>query len=210
MASKVEIANLALSHVRAQTITSMEEASQAARECSRFYHVCKDLVLSEAPWKFATRWDRLPQFVNTTEGWKYAYQLPSDFLRVWRIRTESPVSGQETPPSHVERTEYGELPFDLVPLEAESRYSLVSNSHPISAKITYRVDEGLFPNYIAMALSHLLAVYIAVPLSGVETGGVTRDKQHMMYKNTVAAANEGDSSHQNIVRPTPRYIDVRW
>lgn len=203
MAGKLDIWNLALNHVRAQPVGAENEDSHTARTCRNFYPLCKDLVLSESPWKFCTRWDTLPQFVNTTKGWDFAYQLPYDFLRVWRIRKDP-----KTPPPQFERKAYTEWPFDLVPPGPDERYSLVSNIHPLAAKITYRVDEGLFPSYVTMALSHLLAVYIAVPLSGVETGGTTRDKQWTLYQNTIAAANEGDSVHQNIEHRESRYVKV--
>lgn len=218
MTTKVEIWNLALGHVRAQPVGAENEDSAAARTCATYYPTVLEMALSESPWKFATRWMNLPLLTDKTEGWDYAYQLPADFLRVWRVRTNDCFSGpgflpensDVCPPANRMRTEYGEWSYDLVPLGAGMDYSLVANITPLSAKITFVVDEGLFPAPFVMALSHLLAVYIAVPLSGIEVGGVSRDKQFNMYRSALAAANEGDSAHQQIRRPPSRYIDVRW
>lgn len=204
MATQVQIWNLAISHVRGQPVGAKNEDSLAARVCGQFYNTCKEMTLSEAPWKFATRWDTLPQLTESPEGWKYSYQLPADFLRVWEVR-----GGPGKPLPGIVTTDLKDIPYDVVLNSDQDHYHLVTDIGEAEARVTHDVDEGLFPSYFVMALSHLLAVYIAVPLSGIETGGTTRDKNYAMYQRTLAGSRGADSSHQNIEYRS-RYVDVRW
>lgn len=204
MATKVDIWNLALSHVRAQPVGAKNEDSLAARICGQMYPTCKGMFLAEAPWKFATRWDSLPQLASPPPGWDYVYQLPSDFIRVWEVR-----GGPGEPLPGVTTTDLYDTRYDVVMKGPEERYVLVADREGVSARMTYDVDEGLMPSHAVMALSHLLAMYIAVPLSGVEVGGTTRDKNYKMYQRALAGSHEADSSHQNIEYRS-RYVDVRW
>lgn len=56
MASVVEICNRALSNIgNSRSINSLTEASKEAGECSLHFEACRDAVLSDFDWNFATK-----------------------------------------------------------------------------------------------------------------------------------------------------------
>lgn len=87
MASDIDIVNLALTSLGADRIMSLTENSENARRANAIYTLIRDEVLRSAPWKFAIRWASLSQLSEEIKsGYKYAYQLPSDCLKVLRLK----------------------------------------------------------------------------------------------------------------------------
>jgi len=88
MASKTKIAicNLALRSLGADRIMAIDEDNETARILNDVYDLLLDEVLRAHPWNFAqkrtslARLDKTPAF-----DYDYAYQLPSDCLRVVRM-----------------------------------------------------------------------------------------------------------------------------
>ncbi len=79
MASVVEICNRALSNIgNSRSINSLTEASKEAGECSLHFEACRDAVLSDFDWNFATKRVALADTSNPPPDWEYAYQYPSD------------------------------------------------------------------------------------------------------------------------------------
>lgn len=89
MASEVEICNMALGLVGvSQTITSLDESSNEARQCKRFFAPDRDVVLRDFPWPFAKRYESLGLIAeNPNDEWGYSYRYPSDCLRAIAIVT---------------------------------------------------------------------------------------------------------------------------
>ena len=86
MASVVEICNRALSNIgNSRSINSLTEASKEAGECSLHFEACRDAVLSDFDWNFATKRVALADTSNPPPDWEYAYQYPSDCLRITEI-----------------------------------------------------------------------------------------------------------------------------
>ena len=86
MASVVEICNRALSYIgNSRSINSLTEASKEAGECSLHFEACRDAVLSDFDWNFATKRVALADTSNPPPDWEYAYQYPSDCLRITEI-----------------------------------------------------------------------------------------------------------------------------
>lgn len=78
-----EICNLALGRLGAGRIMALSEESQAARNCALFYEQTRDEVLRDHPWNFAAARETLVALVDSPIfGWEYAYQLPTDFIRL--------------------------------------------------------------------------------------------------------------------------------
>lgn len=79
-----EICNLALAEIGDNySITDIEESTPQAAVCRRFYESTRDSMLRAYPWSFARTRATLSQ-ISTAPifGWDYAFQLPSDFLRL--------------------------------------------------------------------------------------------------------------------------------
>lgn len=86
MATKTEIFNRALIKLGVNTVASPDDPSEQARKCSAVYSSLLKAELRKNPWTFAIKRDELAALDETPAfGWGYAYQFPSDFIRVVQI-----------------------------------------------------------------------------------------------------------------------------
>ena len=85
-ATKVELANGALSKIGAHAITSFVENTPEARLASSRYELCKRFVLGCIDWSFArTRLVLTTEATAPSFGYDYSAILPTDFLRIYRL-----------------------------------------------------------------------------------------------------------------------------
>ena len=84
MASDVQICNRALQIIGATTrITALTDSNQAARDLNTMYAPVRDAELRKHPWSFAlARVVLAPSASAPVFEFDYAFQLPSDFLRL--------------------------------------------------------------------------------------------------------------------------------
>lgn len=81
-----EIANLALLKIGQPPIDSIDESTHTAETCKLLYAQARDTVLAAALWFCAKRRTTLALLVETPAfDYANAFQLPSDFLRLWNI-----------------------------------------------------------------------------------------------------------------------------
>ena len=86
MASVVDICNGALNQLGATTILSLTEDSKNARLCNSRYTQVRDGVFRSHPWNCLQKRVELAQDTATPAwGFKYAFTLPADCLRLLRI-----------------------------------------------------------------------------------------------------------------------------
>lgn len=86
MATETDLANLALGHLGNARITDLSEPTVAAEHCRRMWDTCRDALLRQYPWNFASRRVRLPVLSAAPEfEWQRQYQLPSDCLKVLEV-----------------------------------------------------------------------------------------------------------------------------
>lgn len=143
--SEVAICNMALAEIgRGAQITSLDEASQAARACRLRYPYARDACLRAYDWNFASaRAELAKNAVAPAFEFANAFDLPSDCLIV-----RSVFEGE------------GER------WVVEGRQVLTDMSDPIFIKYTARVtDPTQFDPLFAEALSARVASDIAVQLS---------------------------------------------
>jgi hypothetical protein len=75
----------------AETIASLSDNTKPARLCNEQYAKARDQLLAGHPWNFAltrvvlTPLSALPSGWEDNPDWDYAYNLPSDCLRVWKV-----------------------------------------------------------------------------------------------------------------------------
>jgi hypothetical protein len=84
----VDICNFALGRIGVdRTILALSENSKEARNCRRFYPLCRDEVLERVPWPFAVRVQALAQLPAATllPGWSYQYATPTDCLTMLEV-----------------------------------------------------------------------------------------------------------------------------
>ncbi len=94
MASKVDLCNMALSHLGATEIALFDEATKNARICRRFYDQTRDAVLRDHPWGFAEREQVMALLGGQSSvRYEYAYQYPSDCLKIRSVEAANPIPG---------------------------------------------------------------------------------------------------------------------
>ena len=204
MASIVEVCNLALSDIRASSINSLDESSLTAQQCKLKYPILRDRLLAEIPWGFNRKIDELAVLTTEIFNWAYAYQYPSDCLKINRlVGTHEELANANA--DIVSRL----LDSQLLPLRdmrVQVPYEVFnfSNNRVLGAnesdlRIDYSVkvdDPNLFSNDFIMALSKLLASELAIPIVGAETGRQLRSDSLQLYKSYLDAALANDMNEQ--------------
>lgn len=66
-------------------------AQDEALSCARHFAAVRDGLLSAHPWVFARRTSSPARLTAEADGWRYAYVMPSDCLRVLRVLSNSPI-----------------------------------------------------------------------------------------------------------------------
>lgn len=91
MASKVDIANVALGLVGQGVIVALSDSTENAKQCSRFIDESIRQVLRKGKWKGAQKPATLAQLTQVPDfKWSYAYQLPGDYIRMIRFNDIDP------------------------------------------------------------------------------------------------------------------------
>jgi hypothetical protein len=162
MASKVEIWNLALSHVGvSKEIAEVDENSKEAAACRRFYDICLDKVLGDFNWPFATKSVALGLITDSsddeheTDLYTYVYQYPSDCVKARKI-----LSGTRN------ESRQDRVHFKFVMSDSGSRRIYTDEESAVLEYTARHVDSTYYPADFTMALSYLLASYIGARLTG--------------------------------------------
>lgn len=173
--TKTGIINTALMRVGAQGVTSAFQDSPAAQTAAAAYDRALAYCLSLHPWHFAMRHVALAQSAApAAPGWRYAWSLPADCLRVVEVFGED---GQRIPrpiPWTLAGTEGGEL------------------LHTRVGGVTLRYISALtsaYPAVFADALAWRVAVEIA---PYVQQSGRARDYLELFERALDRAATEND------------------
>ena len=86
MTTKVNICNVALVELGADTITSLEDDTKSSRQCNQVYDAERRKLLRTHPWNFAIGRQALPRLVTSPSfEYTYEYTLPSDCLRALKL-----------------------------------------------------------------------------------------------------------------------------
>lgn len=144
--SEVSICNLALSRIGGATIQSLTEQSAEALACNIFYDRTRRTVLRSHPWSFATVVVPLAQLSEAEDGWDYAYEKPSDCLRIIGIPDDN-----------------GDL--DKVDFELRGESILTDWEYASLRYIKDITDTTRFDEQFIEAMSYRLAADLAMPLS---------------------------------------------
>jgi hypothetical protein len=200
MATRVEIANMALSHLGiGKEIGNLDtENSQEAASCRRFFDQARDAVLRAFAWPFATKFEALALVADPpteTDEWALSYRYPSDCVMLRRIQ-----SGIRN-----------ETPQDRIPykLGRDTQGELIYTDEP-DAKVEYTIretDPQRYPEDFRLALSFLLAGYIAPRVTGGDPFKLgTRAIQLYMQHVSTAEAN---AANEAVIDRTPEAEMIR-
>lgn len=153
MASKIDIWNLALSHIgHKANIADPDEASAEANHCRRFYPIALAATLERYAWSFATRRVALAQVDNPVDHWLFAYALPNQCVKVRAV----------LPPECTDDS--FEQPY-AIESDADGNEILYTNTEEAVAKYTALVDNtNRFTPTFVLALSYDLASMLVGPI----------------------------------------------
>lgn len=201
MASVADLCNMALSHIGARAqVASIDppDGTAEAGYCARFYPIARREMLESHAWSFAKTRAVLASVDLPDTSWLYAYALPSDCLNIVRVM-RNPATSTNTLtgalPSFVPAADTAVSNVGLFAerirrdYEVESGVLLCNEPDALIVYIRDVTDTAKFPAQFNVALSYLLASYIAGPIikgiDGAQLAGNFRK---------VAAQVKGDSS----------------
>lgn len=150
----VEVANLALAHLKEAPIRTFDYSSVASRWFKNHYAAHRDAYLAQQDWDFATSLVQLPaETVQPPFRWTYQYRKPSDCLRVPQQTVDGKPDGQ------------------LIRLEVVGQKILTDQTPPFPLRYIRRVTrESEFPPLFV----HGFALFLAAACAHVITGKNSR------------------------------------
>jgi len=188
MNTPTSISNLAISHIgQGKSVSNIDtEKSVEANACKIYYPLALDFML---------RTYRIPAFIrnvslamvstNPSMDWRYAFRLPNDCARVWRINSGYKVDTEET-----------KIPFTMS--SDDSGMLLLADIE--TASIEYSINNPnprFFTSDFVMALSYKLAEMIAPLLTSGDVFKITErmERRFATYSSRLMATtqNEGVS-----------------
>lgn len=148
--TSVEMANLALAHLKETPISDFDFASVASRWFKNNYAAHRDAYLAQHDWDFATALVLLPVDTATPPfRWSYQYQKPADCLRLPQQTVDGMPDGQ------------------IVPYEVIGQKILTDQSAPFPLRYVRRVTrEAEFPPLFV----HGFALFLAAGCAHLITG----------------------------------------
>ena len=191
--SKAGICNLAFGNIsHKSTIENVDtEQSAEARQCRLWYDVARRQALADYNWGFARR--RLAVALHNDDPpaeWAYRYQYPADAVALREI--ENPLGPLADA-----------IPYDVELSDDGSTRSILTDAE--EAVVVYTRDletTTMFPPHFVVALSYLLAFYIAGPFTGQKSvkGDMWKAYQGMIG---VGSAHDANQSVQRAPREAP-------
>lgn len=203
MASVVSICNLALARMgQSGTVTSIDppEGSTHAKTCAVFYPMSLQTLLEAHDWRFATSRFSLTRISGTdTHGWAGVYALPSDFMRMIRLR-----------PKQQERLmDEFIYPYSVETVGAQ-KVLYTDCPSPVLEYIRAEPEPGVFTPLFTDALAwHLAGALTGALVKGTE-GAKLLQAIHSQYQSVLYQAMTEDARHyRDPVRHVPTWIRKR-
>lgn len=148
--SSVEMANLAIAHLRETPISDFDYSSVASRWFKNNYAAHRDAYLAQHDWDFATALVYLPvETVSPPFRWTYQYQQPADCLRLPQQTVDGMPNGR------------------IIPHEVVGQKILTDQAAPFPLRYIRRVtSEATFPPLFVNGFSLYLAAGCAHVITG--------------------------------------------
>lgn len=192
MSSRVDIVNYALVLLGESPLTSAQlqsGSSDKALTMSSLYVIAKNATLEAHEWSFAIK--RFEPAKNTTEpvwGWAYAYDLPSDILRLLRVDRDT-TGGLAVQGDDMRR--------DQVAHELEGR-KILCNQDPIYCTGIRAVeDEGIFSPMFSEAFAAKLAWHASIPIT---ESNAKKDRMAALFIDALNRAKSRDGMQSSTRR----------
>lgn len=177
MPNSINIASNALVLIGDNPIQSFDDAGAGAQAAKSLYPETKKRLLSEHPWSFALKQQKLSKLSQKPDlltNFRNAFQLPTDLIRIWNIQ------------SHSDYILIGDL--------------LYSNENEILATYIFDVEETRLPPHFVKGLEYSLASDFAMSVTEDRN---TAQLYEVKGRNTINQAMTIDSQG----RPQQSIID---
>lgn len=185
MASKIDIISNALILIGDDPIQSLDDPGFGATVMKNIYDGVYQDVLSRHPWGFALKEQSLSQLSQSPDsrtGFNYAYQVPTDLVRIWQIM------------EHSNYVIIGDL--------------LYSNLNSLLCRYVYAVEETALPAYCVKAIEYKLAADAATAIT--ENNGIAQDMANrFLMQMATAMATDSQNRPQSEIVDSP-FVDVRF
>lgn len=189
MAGKVDIFNLALTMLGAQTVSLPTENTKNAKNCSAVYDMIRRSELRKNAWNFAIKLSELAASATTPAfGRSYSYPLPADFVAL-------------APP-------YPEMNSPYVDWLVQNGQIYTNDTSPLQVRYIYDVqDTSLFDPSFVEALAARIARTICDSITQSNTKIQIADAR---YKEAIAEA-KSSNSFDNVSSQPPEdtFLSVR-
>lgn len=207
MSTKTEIANMAIAHVAVgDAIDDLDsDTSVIAKVARRFYEPSRKSFLRSHQWHFARKIVALSLegTYDSSEGaWGYRYEYPSDCLYFrW-------ISDTQKRPKIYDGSYLYQVNYELI--DSTNQRVIYSDLEGAYGCYTLDITDAEFlPEDAALAMSYLLAMYIAPKITAGDNSQLVRDIQNAYVHHVGIArsndANEGGTEPQ----PDSEMIQVR-
>lgn len=181
-----DICNMALSYIGKNRINSLDEKSEAARQCKIHYEHVRRQLLSAQRWVFAERTVKLAILNSEVPGWDYVYAYPQQCLNIRQIYDVNGAAGKDD--------EFHE--YTVVTIN-DSTKAICTNIENAWADYTADTENAnIFSPDFTEALARGLAAALSVPLMGSAN---TQQVQYQLMQAAVARArlqSEQENHHK--------------
>lgn len=224
MSSEVDIVNLALAHLGDDaTVSSIDppEGSAQAEHGARFYPMARDVLLQMHPWGFATKRTTGAELTPETDSWEYAYAKPADCLQMLAVLPPGAADDYLAPnltlvdSTSVHTTYPYALQFQTQPFQMEALEDgtevIYTDQEEANLRYIARVtDASKFPPLFVIALSRLLAHYLAGPVVKGDVGRSEAAGQYRTFLIELGKAMQQDgNASRSVSRAAPSWIAGR-
>lgn len=196
MASRVGVINRALIKLGVQTIADPDEESEPARVSKQVFDDTVQAELRKNPWAFAIRRARLAASVTAPSfGFKTAFPLPTDFIRIVQVGDYFDFSAVRNAP----------LDRSVVPYRIEGR-SIVTDL-PAPLNIRYVADISADPGQWDATFVDALAARLSVEMCETLTKNTSKlTLMERLYQRAI-----GEARRLNAIESPPEPLpDNSW
>ncbi len=213
MASEVQICNLALSHVGAASIQSLEDKTKEAKECNALYEPARDAVLREHKWSFATQRQTLAVLPDEekVDQWEFVYAYPADCFAARDIYNDLNNATRDGLFHHDHHNLHGHAFTDRINFEValnKSKTAKIIFTNKDEAELIYTAsitDPNLFDTQFRDALAWNLASQLARPLRA----NLRMEEAYYQKYLFILATTQASDSNEQQAKPDETNIFVQ-
>jgi hypothetical protein len=183
VANAVEICNLALGHLGSEANVasiSPPDGSTEAGYCARYFPLARKLTIALAQWSFATKRSELAEVDNLSVVWQFAYSLPSNCIKPYRILKSGASTEQDGAAFTIED-------------------NVIFTNEPNAVLVYTRdvTDTTRFSPEFISAMSWMLASYLAGPIIKGNEGANAALKLRERAINETRTASAADANRSS-------------